>query len=113
MSKAEDITLEIIRLRKERTNFIELERKRKIENRQVHLSNTVSKASDYIYGLYKQRKTLHVTQQQLADKIGLSRGAISNIDLGKNNPSLEVFLKINDVLKYYEINKLLKDKDDR
>jgi putative transcriptional regulator len=38
-----------------------------------------------------------MTQQQLADKIGVTRQTVNAIELGKYSPSLEVALQIADV----------------
>jgi putative transcriptional regulator len=40
--------------------------------------------------LVNRRKRLGFTQEELANKIGISRAYLSNIEAGKYNPSLDV-----------------------
>lgn len=46
------------------------------------------------------REKKKLTQQELADKVGVSRQAITNIETGANKPSVELAMKIADVLKF-------------
>lgn len=41
-----------------------------------------------------------LTQQELADKVGVSRQTISMIEIGANKPSVELAKKIGKVLKF-------------
>ncbi len=50
------------------------------------------------------RVQLDLTQQQLAEKVGVTRQTISLIEKGKYNPSLELCLNI-----CYALNKTLND----
>ncbi|KHE70704.1 hypothetical protein LD39_11265 [Halobacillus sp. BBL2006] len=40
------------------------------------------------------RKELGLSQQQLANKVGIHRAYLSNVESGKHNPSLETAAKI-------------------
>ena len=44
--------------------------------------------------IQKQRKIIRLTQEQLADKVGVSRVFMGYIEQGRNVPSLEVLQKI-------------------
>lgn len=48
--------------------------------------------------LREARERAGLTQQELADIVGIDRASYSNIELGKRNPSLEVAIKISKVL---------------
>lgn len=52
--------------------------------------------------LKNQRKMQSLTQQELADRIGVTRSAYSNIEVGIRNPSLKLSLKLKEVLNYRE-----------
>ena len=47
----------------------------------------------------KRRKEMEYTQEQLAEKIGISRAYMGFIEQGRNAPSLEVLQKIARALK--------------
>lgn len=49
-----------------------------------------------------QRITKGYTQQEIADKIGVSRSSYTNIELGAKNPSLKVAKNIKEVLEYHK-----------
>lgn len=53
------------------------------------------------------RKKLGLTQEQLAEKVGISRAYAGYIEQGRNTPSLEVLNKIASVIKT-SISELLK-----
>ena len=40
------------------------------------------------------------TQEEIASLIGINRATYTNIELGKKNPSLNVAIKIKNILKY-------------
>jgi len=40
------------------------------------------------------RKEAHLSQQKLADSIGMNRTYLSDIEVGEGNPSLDVIVKI-------------------
>ncbi|WP_079480881.1 helix-turn-helix transcriptional regulator [Halobacillus salinus] len=44
--------------------------------------------------LIQARKRLDLTQEQLAERVGLSRGYLSNVEKGNHNPSLETAKKL-------------------
>lgn len=44
--------------------------------------------------LQEVRKAQSITQQGLADRVGVSRQTINNIEKGRYNPSIELVLKI-------------------
>lgn len=47
----------------------------------------------------KQRRRLGLTQEELAEKVGISRAYMGYIEQGRNIPSLEVLEKIARILK--------------
>jgi putative transcriptional regulator len=48
--------------------------------------------------LHNSRKKLKLTQQQVADRVGISRSFYCRIELGKEDPNLEYACKIVHVL---------------
>lgn len=44
--------------------------------------------------MYQKRKELHMTQEELAEKIGVTDGYISKIELGYQQPGFETLSKI-------------------
>lgn len=46
------------------------------------------------------RKSAHIKQSELAEKIGLSEKHLSKIETGKNLPSLDNFLKMAQILEF-------------
>ena len=48
--------------------------------------------------LVKIRKELKWTQEELADKVGISRAYLANIENGKHTPSLKVASKLSSLL---------------
>jgi transcriptional regulator with XRE-family HTH domain len=51
-----------------------------------------------IVNVERRRRELNLTQAQLADKAGVTQGAISMIERGERVPSLDVLVKIADTL---------------
>lgn len=49
--------------------------------------------------IQRRRKQMNLTQEDLADKVGISRAYIGYIEQGRNVPSLEIVEKIARVLK--------------
>lgn len=49
--------------------------------------------------IQKKRKQLELTQEDVADKVGISRAYMGYIEQGRNAPSLEILEKIAKVLK--------------
>lgn len=49
--------------------------------------------------IQKLRKNAGLTQEELAEKVGVSRAYIGYIEQGRNTPSLEIVDKIAKVLK--------------
>lgn len=47
----------------------------------------------------KRRRDLEMSQQTLADSVGVTRGHIQAIEVSKSNPSIEVLTKIATVLE--------------
>ena len=47
----------------------------------------------------KKRKTIKLTQEELAERVGISRAYMGFIEQGRNTPSLEVLEKIARVLR--------------
>ena len=54
------------------------------------------------------RKKLKLTQQDLADKVDVSRQTIISLEQGRYNPSLELAHKITKVLKAKKIEDVFK-----
>lgn len=48
--------------------------------------------------IHERRNTLKLSQQAVASKIGVSRGAYSQYETGKNTISMETWFKISEVL---------------
>lgn len=48
--------------------------------------------------LENRRKSLGITQAQLSEHVGLSVMTIVNIETGKGNPTLDVLIRVLDVL---------------
>ena len=51
-----------------------------------------------------EREKKGMTQQELADKVGVVRQTISMIEMGQNKPSVELAKKIGKVLKFKWVN---------
>jgi putative transcriptional regulator len=49
--------------------------------------------------LFAQRKLKELTQAQLAEKIGIKRASYVHIERGTRNPSLEVAMKLAEILE--------------
>lgn len=45
-----------------------------------------------------RRRQMHMTQAELAEKVGVTQGAISMIENGDRSPSLDVLIKLASVL---------------
>jgi putative transcriptional regulator len=59
-----------------------------------------------------ERAKLNITQQDLADKVGVSRQTINSIEAERYVPSTVLAIKISDVFKI-NVNEIFKlDKDD-
>lgn len=58
--------------------------------------------------LKQQRKSRHFTQAQLAQKLQVSRSAISNWEMGRNYPDLDVLVSLSNILQI-SIDQLLKE----
>ena len=55
----------------------------------------IGEISDYIV---RRRKTLKISQRELAELSGVSLHSLSNLESGKGNPTLESLLKVADTL---------------
>ena len=55
----------------------------------------VGEIADYIV---RRRKTLKISQRELAELSGISLHSLSNLESGKGNPTLENLLKVADTL---------------
>ena len=66
--------------------------------------------------IMQKRKECDLTQENLAEKIGLSKNHISNIERGVIIPKIEILLKICEVLgetpDYYLIGRISSQKED-
>lgn len=51
--------------------------------------------------LQRMRESQGYTQQTMSDAVGISRSHYSQIETGEKNPSLEIAMRIKDVLGYY------------
>lgn len=49
--------------------------------------------------ILEKRAALNITQEELADRAGVCKNTISNIETGKTTPSLENFIKISIALE--------------
>lgn len=54
---------------------------------------------DYGSLFRKKRKKLGYNQQKMADLLGVSQSFVSEIEIGKKNPSLEIFFSMCDILE--------------
>lgn len=63
--------------------------------------------------IMQRRKSLGLTQEYLAEKVGLSKNHLSNIECGKYLPTTQFILQICDILgetpDYYLIGKLTEE----
>lgn len=57
------------------------------------------KGGGQVVDLKEARTKKNMTQQELADKVGVARQTISMIENGENQPSVELAKKIGKVLK--------------
>ncbi len=48
--------------------------------------------------IYNARKDKHLTQEQLADKLGIARSYMGFLERGEKNPGFDLLTKIADVL---------------
>ena len=73
----------------------------------------MAKESNIITNLKTVRESIGMTQQELADRIGMRRETILHLENNRYNPSLEMALKIAQVfdLRVEELFQL-KDKED-
>lgn len=55
----------------------------------------------------QRRKELHMTQEDLAKRINVSRSAVSNWEIGRNYPDIEIIVRLSDELDI-SLDKLLK-----
>lgn len=55
----------------------------------------IGEISDYVV---RRRKTLKISQRELAELSGISLHSLSNLESGKGNPTLESLLKVADTL---------------
>ena len=55
----------------------------------------IGEIADYIV---RRRKTLKISQRELAELSGISLHSLSNLESGKGNPTLESLLKVADTL---------------
>ena len=55
----------------------------------------IGEIADYIV---RRRKTLKISQRELAELSGISLHSLSNLESGKDNPTLESLLKVADTL---------------
>lgn len=49
--------------------------------------------------MVNQRKKLNLTQQDIADKLNVTRSAVSAWEVGRNEPPLELIIKLKKILK--------------
>lgn len=61
------------------------------------------------FNLYKfRKKTLNISQEVMAEKLGISRPHYSDIETGKATPSIEFAYKIQEVFGVDDVMELLK-----
>ena len=69
----------------------------------THEEDFIAKYSYTEWPLIKElRKERHLTQQDIADKIGISRIAYQNIECGKSTPRLETMSKLINIFEKEE-----------
>ena len=65
--------------------------------------------------IMQRRKALGISQEELAERVGLSKNHISNIECGKSMPTTRFILRICDILgetpDYYLIGKITEETD--
>jgi len=100
MEDVKDIDLEIRELQAKRRSVIAARKMKKNHTRMERL-----KSDDHIHWVLKnlilQRKYLGLTQEEVADKISVTRQTISGAERGIINPSFNTFLEWNEALKFY------------
>ncbi len=64
----------------------------------VKIIITMKKGGKKVKNLIKLRKEAKMTQTQLAEKVGVNSNTISQYELGKREPSLEILKKISQEL---------------
>lgn len=74
-----------------------------VEDTENSADNTVQTAhaaqSAFLMQLLLLRRTAHLTQAELADKIGMPQSSLARIESGRANPTLKTLLKIADALQ--------------
>ncbi len=60
--------------------------------------------------LKKIRLSRELTQEEMANQLGIDRATYTNIELGNRNPSLKVALKMKKILNYNNDDIFLRDK---
>lgn len=59
---------------------------------------------DYCINLKRKRNELKLTQQEVADKSGISRTYYTDIENGRSFPNGKVLLRINEILPIFLFN---------
>jgi transcriptional regulator with XRE-family HTH domain len=67
------------------------------ENATVNSENRKDRSMDFGTQMKDLRKKNNMTQEQMADKLGVSRQAISNWENNKNLPDIEMVIKISQI----------------
>ncbi len=74
----------------------------------VKIIITMKKGGEKVKNLIKLRKEAKMTQTQLAEQVGVNANTISQYELAKRQPSLEILKKIAQVLNC-SIDELVKE----
>lgn len=60
--------------------------------------------------MINRRKDLGYSQQELANKLGVTRSAVSGWEIGRNEPDLQTIIKLKEILRVKEDAFFLDDK---
>ncbi len=66
------------------------------------------KRKDFGKLIKRMRKSLGMTQDKLAEKLNISRTAVTNYERGKNIPKLDIIIQINELLAINQKDELIK-----
>ena len=63
------------------------------------------------FNLIKFRKSLKLSQEEMAEKLGISRPHFSDIENGKTNPSIELAFKMQEIFEVDDVLELFKKEE--
>lgn len=100
MDNIEQIDNEIKLLQSKRRSIV-ASQKMKNNHRKLEEMRKDTSTHWVLKNLILQRKYLGLSQQEIADKINVTRQTISGAERGVINPSFNTFLEWNEALKFY------------